>query len=56
MQNSFASDLGSDLKSLCASIFKSSQNGDAHFEYNEVVFVIVVTYVFCVRDLELGLR
>ncbi|KAK6155998.1 hypothetical protein DH2020_010246 [Rehmannia glutinosa] len=34
--NSFASDLGSDLKSLCTSILKSSENGDAHFSNSEL--------------------
>ncbi|KAI3458469.1 hypothetical protein Pfo_015132 [Paulownia fortunei] len=35
--NTFATDLGSDLKSLCTSILKSSQNGDAHFNNNELM-------------------
>ncbi|GFP89376.1 probable methionine--tRNA ligase [Phtheirospermum japonicum] len=35
--NSFASGSGSDLKSLCTTILKSSQNGDAHVNNTELM-------------------
>ncbi|KAL7107551.1 hypothetical protein ACP275_06G061600 [Erythranthe tilingii] len=44
--SSFASDLGSDLKSLCTRILKSSQNGDANLNTDDLMKWIGFTESF----------